>query len=292
MAAGEFSVPSTRGDTNLYGYSWIPEDGIRANVLIVHGMLEYGGRYADTAEYLNEKGVAVYAYDHLGHGRTSPTDPGFFALESGDEFLVNDAIEVARHVVANSAGAPVYIVGHSMGSYIVRLMITKYSEGIDGVALVGTGSRSKEEATMMVAFAQKSVDARGAKEHDGALDEAVLGKGFSRVKIGAADLSQLPLEKRNRLRFTCSGYRDIFRLTERLASEEDFGNIRKDLKISFHSGSLDRVGNLGEGVRNAATDLEKYGLRPTVKIYEGMNHDILHEDGWHQVCDDILTNLS
>ncbi|BBI67098.1 hypothetical protein PKHYL_12890 [Psychrobacter sp. KH172YL61] len=50
---------------------------ISATLLIVHGMAEHSGRYADFAQFLADNGIAVATYDHLGHGQTIKTKSRF-----------------------------------------------------------------------------------------------------------------------------------------------------------------------------------------------------------------------
>ncbi|MCQ2084598.1 MAG: alpha/beta hydrolase [archaeon] len=287
-----FTLPSSRNGCNLFCYSWIPAGSVRGTVQILHGMLEYIPRYEVLAQFLNSNGFAVFGHDHLGHGRTSPTEPGFFNETDGDLNLVEDAKVVCDHICKTYTGVPHFIIGHSMGSYIARRFMTKYGSSVNGVVCVGTGNRSLEDAERMVGYANKFVAELGPRAYSEDLDGLVLGKNFSRVKVGASDTSQMTEERRNRLRFQTSGYRDMFMLTLRLAKEEDFGNIPASLPVAFFSGSEDQVGAKGQGVISAADILRKYGSTPYVNIYDGMNHDILHEEGCQKVFKDILDWIS
>ena len=96
MARENFKLPSTRGDTELNCYRWIPEGGVRATVQLSHGMIEHILRYSDFAEFLNSNGIAVYGHDHLGHGNTPPDDLGFIAETYWDVVIVDDLFEVPR----------------------------------------------------------------------------------------------------------------------------------------------------------------------------------------------------
>ncbi|MCQ2079271.1 MAG: lysophospholipase [archaeon] len=283
-----FTLPSSRSGCNLFCYKWVPETEVRFTVQLLHGMLEYIPRYEELAQYLNSKGVAVFGHDHLGHGRTSPTEPGFFNDVDGDLNLVDDAKVVCDHVSRECPDVPHFLLGHSMGSYIARRFITKYGDSIDGVVAVGTGNRSLEDAEKMVGFTLKVVAENGPHAYSEDIDALVLGKNFSRVKVNGSDTSQMTEERRNRLRFQAGGYRDMFMLTLRLAREEGFENIPKDLPVGFFSGSNDMVGGMGKGVAAAADVLTKHGLSPFVRIYDGMNHDILHETDCGLVYEDIL----
>ena len=77
-----FTLTARDGST-LFCRKWQPEDpeNIRAVVQIAHGMAEHSGRYDAFARALAEKGMAVYANDHRGHGHTAGHEEklGYFA---------------------------------------------------------------------------------------------------------------------------------------------------------------------------------------------------------------------
>lgn len=283
-----FSVPSSRDGINLSCYRWIPEGGIRCIVQIAHGMLEYIPRYEELALFFNEHGIAVIGHDHLGHGRSNPMEPGFFNDENGDINLIEDLKRVSDSIEESYPGIPHFILGHSMGSTVTRRFITKYGGFVKGVVLIGAGERIPEEAESRYNVSKEVADTEGPHAYSEKLDLMVLGKNFSRVKVGASDTSQMTEERRNRLRFQAGGYRDMFKLSLDLVNKVDFDNIPKDMKILFLSGSEDLVGDKGEGILRASESLEGFGITPQGIIYEGMNHDIIHEENHRKVFDDIL----
>lgn len=73
-------------------WNGLPDGEILGAVQIVHGMMEHTGRYRETAEWLADRGIAVYGHDHLGHGRTAAEkeDLGYFGDRDGELSLVKD----------------------------------------------------------------------------------------------------------------------------------------------------------------------------------------------------------
>src|SRR4249920_180164 len=59
----------TRDRLTLFWRGWAPPRP-RGVLVIVHGLAEHSGRYGPTAEYFSERGFAVFAFDHRGHGRS------------------------------------------------------------------------------------------------------------------------------------------------------------------------------------------------------------------------------
>ena len=100
---------------------------IRAAVQIVHGMAEHAGRYGEFAAFLADNGFAVYADDHRGHGKTAGSleNIGFFAEKNGWNLVVNDEIELTRIIRKENPEIPVFLLGHSMGTFIIRDYIFK-----------------------------------------------------------------------------------------------------------------------------------------------------------------------
>ena len=50
-------------------FAWLPPAEPKAIIHIAHGLAEYGERYSEFAKILNQQGFAVYAHDHIAHGK-------------------------------------------------------------------------------------------------------------------------------------------------------------------------------------------------------------------------------
>lgn len=112
---------SAADGTRLAYRSW-PVAEPRATVLVSHGLGEHGGRYREVAEALAERGVAVHALDHRGHGRSAG------ARGHVDRFgdLVRD-FETFRAAVAPASG-PVFVLGHSLGALVAIRHLQEHPE--------------------------------------------------------------------------------------------------------------------------------------------------------------------
>ena len=67
MTSETYEIYSTSG-TRLFAQSWSPDKDVKAVLFIVHGLGEHSGRYEEFAEYATKQGIAVFAFDHRGHG--------------------------------------------------------------------------------------------------------------------------------------------------------------------------------------------------------------------------------
>ncbi len=104
----------------------------KANVLIVHGYAEHSGRYAETAENLNEAGYSVYSYDRRGEGESE----GRRATVNKFSEQVDDLKAVIGKI--EKGGKKLFIYAHSLGGLIaVKYAIDHKAKDIDGLVLSG-----------------------------------------------------------------------------------------------------------------------------------------------------------
>jgi acylglycerol lipase len=66
-------------DQRIYYQCWLPETEPKAVLLVVHGLAEHGGRYMNLVNHFLPLDYAVYAADHLGHGRFFSSDTAWGA---------------------------------------------------------------------------------------------------------------------------------------------------------------------------------------------------------------------
>lgn len=298
MEPANFKVPSTRGDTDLNCYRWGPEGPVRATLQISHGMVEHILRYSEFASRLASEGVAVYGHDHLGHGGTGRDDPGFFAEEDGDRFLIDDLFQVSRAAEVDHPGIPHLLLGHSMGSFVARRYLTRYGDHIDGVIISGTGNQPGYQVSFGRWVAGLLCRLKGPRSVSRFLNDTVLSRNdryFDEPDLPNRWLSRDPsvVEAYNsdpmcQFMFTSAGYRDLFTMIRELERKVDFDRIPKDLAVIFMSGDQDPIGGFGKGVRAARDGLASAGLRPELKLYPGARHEILNETNREEVYEDIL----
>lgn len=106
----------TRDGLTLHLQHW-PAAATRG-VLVVHGLGEHIGRYAQVAAQLNACGWQVYGYDQRGHGRSEGPRGGLQA----DDDLLHDLSAVVDAVRAVQSG-PLVLLGHSMGGLVAARFV-------------------------------------------------------------------------------------------------------------------------------------------------------------------------
>ena len=115
-------------------YDWpLPRRQLqRGTVLLVHGLGEHMGRYDALALRLNGWGFAVRGYDQHGHGR-SDGKPGTLPT---DTRLLDDLAEMlddTRERVCH--GAPLVLLGHSMGGLVAARLVALGMRPVDALVL-------------------------------------------------------------------------------------------------------------------------------------------------------------
>jgi alpha-beta hydrolase superfamily lysophospholipase len=130
-------------DKQIYYQAWLPEGDPKAVLLVVHGLAEHSGRYLNVVNYFTPLGYAVYALDHIGHGKSE-----------GDRVYVNRFEDFTRTVKIFfdmirewQPEKPIFIVGHSMGGLISSFYLLDHQDDLAGAILSGAGVKIPDYVT-------------------------------------------------------------------------------------------------------------------------------------------------
>ena len=304
MIKKEFYIAGSDAKTKLHGFTWAPEGEVKAVLQLVHGMVEYIERYEPFAEYLTERGIAVIGHDHLGHGK-SVTDEeklGFFAEKDGANILIADMLIVTGKGKTDFPGKPFYILGHSMGSFLVRRYMASYSKEIDGAVIMGTGWIPAGLAGFGRTVAKLISKTKGQMHRSKLLTTLALGsnnKPFEPARTpndwlskNEANVDRYNADPLCGYMFTSAAYVDFFTVLRSIAKEEGYDTIRKDLPVLIVAGEKDPVGGPA-ACENVKAQYEKLGLTDiTMKLYQDDRHEILNEDDRETVYGDIYAWLT
>ncbi len=111
---------------------WPAEGEAKAVIVAVHGFNDYSNSFDGPARYWARRGVTTYAYDQRGFG-----DSGRHGIWPGVDTLVDDLRAVARLAAAAHDGAPLYLLGESMGgAAVMALMARPEAPDVAGMVLV------------------------------------------------------------------------------------------------------------------------------------------------------------
>ncbi|MFA4964707.1 MAG: lysophospholipase, partial [Thermoleophilia bacterium] len=115
----------------LHLQSWTPPGEPAAVLAVVHGYGEHGGRYQYLAEAMTARGLGVSAYDLRGHGQSA----GARGHISRFADYLGDTRAFLEEVARRQPGAPVYLLGHSLGGLIATAYAEAGAEGLEGLIL-------------------------------------------------------------------------------------------------------------------------------------------------------------
>jgi alpha-beta hydrolase superfamily lysophospholipase len=117
------------GGLSLFRRTWRPDGGVRAVLINVHGLGDHSGLYPALAEHCTARGIALYAPDLRGNGR-SPGRRGY--VERWEEYR-EDLQRFVAVVRQEEPGLPLFLLGNSLGGLIVLDSVLHRPEGIRGV---------------------------------------------------------------------------------------------------------------------------------------------------------------
>ncbi|MCA1785117.1 MAG: alpha/beta hydrolase, partial [Desulfobacteraceae bacterium] len=111
-----------------------------AVVHIFHGMGEHKERYLPFMRFLAEHGYVAVAHDHRKHGQsvTGPGEVGLFTAMDTWDRVIQDAFLVTRTSKELYPHLDMYILGHSMGSVILRRFLFTYPDVAVKAVIMGT----------------------------------------------------------------------------------------------------------------------------------------------------------
>ncbi|MDO5785237.1 MAG: alpha/beta hydrolase [Eubacteriales bacterium] len=292
--------PSAGGNASISYYILRPVGvELRGIVQISHGMCEYFTRYTSFAKYLCSLGFIVCGNDHLGHGSSIPPSGalGFFGQHDGWSTLVDDVATLTDKMKCQWPELPYFLLGHSMGSMVARLYLTRYGDKIDGCVLSGSPAPTAM-AGFGIQLANSVIRSHGPMYRSSVLNNMVFGRFTARIPDCRTPFDWLTRDhsvvslyqsdSKCNFIFTASGFRDLFYLEQKCNRMNTIRQTPSALPLLFLSGDADPAGNYGIGVKKIAGGYRAAGCRDIdVIFYKGSRHEILNEINKEAVYGDI-----
>ena len=278
---------------------------IKGIVQLVHGMNEYKERYRDFMNFLASNGYLTIIHDHRGHGHSvkNPDDLGYM-YASGYVGIVKDIHEITivaktyAERITGRSDLPFILLGHSMGSMVVRCYIRKYDADIDKLVVIGCPSK-KPGMKPGLALIKMVTNIKGEKTRSKFISDLVVGdyeKRFKKEGVPHMWVNSDPekVKKYNEdplcnYMFTLNGYLNLVKLT--MLTYTDGGYVMKNpaLPIRFFSGAEDPCTVNEKAFAEDMELLRKQGYTDVDGImYPRLRHEILNEDEKDMVYEDIL----
>lgn len=298
MTATSFDLERCDGG-RMRCLSWLPDGPVRAAVQVAHGMQEHAARYDETARALAGAGFAVYADDHRGHGGSirGPGDLGRLG-PAGWKGVLCDLHGLSDAIRASHPGLPLFLLGHSWGSFLAQAYAQQWGGELKGLVLSGSNG-SDPLVGPGVLLARLVVKLSGAEAQAKLLDTLSVGglnKAFEPGATGKEWLSRDTEEVRRYVEdplcgFPCpnSFFLELVRLLRSTWKRSAERRLPKGLPVLMITGTADPVSRGGKGVRALAARYRRLGLEDvTEKYYDGARHEVLHETIRADVVSDLL----
>lgn len=285
---------------NLYGKVW-PLEAAKANVMIITGMEEHTSRYDHFAAFLNQQGFSVHALDYFGQGENVLSKEQVLGAVPFDGFrLYTDTL--GAYIKKIKGDLPLFVIGHSMGSFLAQELAQKYSSTIDKLVVIGSNG---PDPLLKIGFLLAKLTVRKYNYHKTSklLSSMAVGQYHKSVENHQTTADWLSYNEGNvntYLKDPLSGitsskgfYKELLRGTSRLYNKKNVVRIRKDLPIYITAGQDDPVGKKGKGVNKLYEMYKRLNFQNVdIKIYKMMRHEILNELDNKRVYKDILEFLN
>ena len=295
----EIRFASSDGSSTVCGWIYSPIDEPKGIIQISHGMCEYIGRYHDFMAECARAGYVICGHDHIGHGKSSPPEMyGYFGRDRGFRHLVSDLHYMTRIVKKEYPQLPCFLLGHSMGSFVARLYLSKYSDELTGVILSGTAGPNPL-AKAGAAVCEGIIASKGPLHRSPFLDNLAFGaynRRFSPIRTSKDWLTRdtdivdkYINDPQCMFLFTACGYRDLFQMVSLVNQSSWYRTLRVQLPVLLISGDMDPVGDYGKGIEKVFCSMQKAGLQDvTMTLYPDARHELLNEINREEVYADVL----
>lgn len=299
MVKEKITYLSHNQETLISASIWRPVETPKAILQISHGMAEFIDRYDDFARYLSEEQFLVVGNDHLGHGESvaRAEDYGYYSTGNGKKHVVEDVKKLHDLIKIDYPHLPYFLMGHSMGSHIVRNFLQQYGETIDGAILMATSAPNI--AIKLILRPLILLNKISPKKRNNIVNKLVFGNFNSHFGKNGSDFSWLSKNQLNVAMyekhpktgfiFTNNGYLTLFSLLNEGTKKGWEKKIPKNLPILVISGDQDPFGGMGKGVRKVFHDLEEAHFTDIdICTYSDLRHEILMEESYSLVYQDLL----
>jgi alpha-beta hydrolase superfamily lysophospholipase len=275
-------------------------------------MAEHSRRYGELARRLNAAGFEVWAADMRGHGETAEAGGneigkggllGHCADEEGFPRVLADIDELNRLIGGLRPGLPLFLLGHSWGSFLAQGYIETYRYPLAGCILSGTrgpGGFKAAAGARVMAFLALILGCRRKSRLAWALVDKPFNKPFRPNRTpfdwlsrdeGAVDAYRA--DPRCGKRCTVGFYRDLTGALCRIHQIKAMEAINRDLPIYVFSGSADPVGDMGNGPTALVNAYRSMGVKDMeFVLYPDARHETLNETNREEVMENLLSWLS
>ena len=275
-------------NNTLHGVLWTNGDSPKAILQITHGMTEHIFRYKEFAKALTAQGIAVAGFDLRGHGRNLSNSGCATFTEDGWDGTLKDIQLFTEFLAKKYPHCPHYILGFSLGSFLVREYLNKYDHQFAGAIIAGTGHQPAAVLSIMMSIVNTQVSSGGFNNTTPLVKKLSFETYNSKFKPNATDFDWLCSDKEQLRDYIsddlCANsissglFLQLLSSMKYTGSKLAYENWKKDMPILLLSGDKDPVGDFAKGVKRVEAGMKKTGLSNVeIHLLPGARHDIFHE---------------
>ncbi|MDO5022198.1 MAG: alpha/beta hydrolase, partial [Eubacteriales bacterium] len=257
---------------------------------------EHIERYERLAKRLEEAGIITAGFNLAGHGEECPKERlGVFDKKDGWNHMLKDVYNAREILIKKYPDIPLIMLGHSMGSFLLRCYIQKYTDGLpDMLVLCGTGYYGAPvlQAGVFLAGLLGSFGKRNSPSNT-----------ISKIVFPQDKQAQTPFDWLTRdskevekyikdplcgFPLSAGAYQDFFKGVLMLTHEERISPAKPKMPVYFIAGEKDPIGK-NNGVQKVADNFRTAGYKDiTVKLYAEARHELFNELNRDSVTDDLI----
>ena len=289
--------------SGLFVNQWLPAGSPKAIVLLAHGMAEHSGRYARLGKVLCDAGFGLYAHDQRGHGKTAERGTlGYFADDDGWCAVVSDVASLSRHISQGHPGVPVFLLGHSMGSYIAQAYLMHHSASLQGAILSASNFQPValyRAASLIARFERLRQGPKGRSALIEWLSFGSFNKAFKPNRTRYDWLSRDPIQVDAYANDPLCGFRctnqlwiDLLGGLQQISKASNLAQIDPGLPLLIMGGECDPVSE-GKRLTDLAKALRNAGNRQLqLNLYPQARHELFNETNRDEVMADLIEWLN
>ena len=295
-----FAIHCADGHT-MPVYGWLPDNEPRAILHICHGMAEYGERYREIAAYFVNEDIAVYVHDQRGHGKaaTSIAEQGITGPDWFNKQVEDINLCVQQHRTKHP-GKKIFLLGHSMGSFLAQRYFQLHGNNIDGLILSASNGKQDPLMGIGIGVAWLQMKLFGSKYKSHFIDSLSFGQFNKKFRPNRTVADWLSKDNTQvdkyvadeRCGFVCTAsfYYYFFKGIKDAFNPAHIKMIPKAIPVYVFSGDKDPVGLEGKGFRTLIENWKAAGVKDiSYQLYKDGRHEMMNEVNREEVIGNTIS---
>jgi alpha-beta hydrolase superfamily lysophospholipase len=289
-------------DYKLVLHFWMPDNKPEKIVVLHHGMAEHSSRYAYVAQKLTDNNIALFAHDMRGHGESAEdeTELGYLSDKDGFNKITEDLHFLIKEIKNRFPGIPVFLLGHSFGSFVSQNFMEKHGTEINGCILSGTAGPRIALGLSLYITSSLICLIKGKKARSKFLTWCSFGsynKHFPDSDQNAVNwissdknaVKEYMQDKFCGYMVTNAFYRDLGYGLSTIHLKHNMKKIPQNLPVFIFCGTEDPVGNYTKTVKHLYQCYKNNGMTDvSAKYYSRGRHEMFNEVNKDEVISDVI----